>query len=44
MLAPWQIQTVPLSVLGVPPSSLADDDASNLIVNAIDLVMSRAHG
>jgi len=33
-----------LNVLGPAAVSLAADDASSMIVNAIDLVISRAHG
>lgn len=44
MLAPWQSKTVPVTALGPVATSLADDDTSSLIINAIDLVISRARG
>jgi toxin CcdB len=39
-----QIQTVRATLLGPAVTSLADDEASSLIINAIDLMISRAHG
>jgi toxin CcdB len=39
-----QIQTVRTALLGPVLASLADDSTSNPIINAIDLMISRAHG
>ena len=43
-LAAWQIQTVPAAALGPVEASLAGDPAGDQIINALDLVFSRAHG
>jgi toxin CcdB len=44
LLAAWQVQTVPLSALGPVVASLAGDPEGDQIINALDLVISRAHG
>lgn len=43
-LNPLEIQTVPRSRLGKLVASLADDDSSSAIINAVDAVISRAVG
>jgi len=43
-LDPLQAQTVPAARLGPVVASLADDDSAIRIINAIDLVISRAWG
>lgn len=43
-LNPLEIQTVPRSRLGKLVASLADDDSSGRIINAMDEVISRTHG
>jgi toxin CcdB len=40
----FQLQSVPRGVLGPPVASLADDDSALLIVDALDLLVSRAYG
>ena len=44
LLDPLQIVAVPRSSLGRLITSLADDASSGAIINAIDAVISRAHG
>ena len=44
VLAPWQVFTIPVSALGPVVASLADDDASTVVVRAIDELISRAFG
>lgn len=41
---PLQMQSVPRNALGSVVTSLADDESSARIVNAIDVVISRAWG
>jgi toxin CcdB len=43
-LNPLEMQTVPRSALGKRVASLADDDASGQIINAIDAMITRAYG
>src|SRR5271166_162948 len=44
VLLAWQIQTVRAAALRPPIESLADGAPSGAIINAIDTVISRAHG
>jgi hypothetical protein len=44
LLLAWQIQTVRTTALGPPIASLADDEASGQIINAIDSMITRAYG
>jgi toxin CcdB len=44
VLAPWQIFTIPTAALGPIVMSLADDHAGNLVVRAIDEMITRAYG
>jgi toxin CcdB len=40
----FQLQSVPRSVLGRPVASLADDDSALRIIDALDLLVTRAYG
>lgn len=44
LLDPLQIVALPRSSLGRLVTSLADDASSSAIINAVDAVISRAHG
>ncbi|HEX4172911.1 MAG TPA: CcdB family protein [Acetobacteraceae bacterium] len=44
LLLVWQIQTVRAATLGRRIGSLADDASSSAIINAVDAVITRAHG
>lgn len=43
-LNPLEMQTVPRSVLGRRVGSLADDDSSAMIIQAIDEMLTRGYG
>jgi toxin CcdB len=44
VLDPLQLQTVPREMLGEVVTSLADDASASAIINAIDVVLTRAWG
>lgn len=44
VLHPWEMQAVPSKALGHWVASLADDESSGQIIQAIDEVITRAYG